>query len=525
MAGGVECFLEPGKPIVTKTDLRGVITYANESFVRISGFSREELIGANHNIVRHPDMPGEAFHDLWRSLQAGQPWHGVVKNRTKSGDFYWVDAYVTPLTENGRPIGYMSVRNTPSRDAVLAAEDLYRKIRGGSRTFPSTSIDSEVQLEVILVWTLGVLIAACAVLPALLPAPWSWLAAAFGALAGLGLAGFVHSAILQPLKLVRRSVIALDEGQLGDRVAQAGGPLVRRVLRQIESMRIHLRAMFADVLVSSHDVLNRAQRLEEAMKTIENGARQQAERVMQVAAAMEEMSVSINEVSENTRLNFDAARKTEAMAQEGMSGMAQGIASTERAVGVVERTQQEISEVDSAVAKISEITQIIREIADQTNLLALNAAIEAARAGEQGRGFAVVADEVRKLAERTSLSTAGIKDAVEDIVGRSKDAVRSMSGAVTEVSASSEMIRSGSSSLDEIVRASEEVVKIADDISHMLGQQSEASHEVAVNMEQISVTVEAAQASVKDAGESTAQLRATAHELRELVHHMENALR
>ncbi|MCW5627203.1 MAG: PAS domain-containing protein, partial [Burkholderiales bacterium] len=96
----IEQFLEPGKPIVTKTGLDGKILYANESFVKISGFTREELIGADHNIVRHPDMPPAAFADLWRTVRAGQPWRGLVKNRTKTGDFYWVEAFVTPITES-----------------------------------------------------------------------------------------------------------------------------------------------------------------------------------------------------------------------------------------------------------------------------------------------------------------------------------------------------------------------------------------------------------------------------------------
>jgi len=117
-----------GRYLVSKTDLKGIITYANEAFVELSGFTREELIGKNHNIVRHPDMPPQAFEDLWRTIKAGLPWRGIVKNRAKDGDHYWVDAFVVPIRENDQITGYMSVRSEPTREAVAKAEALYREL-------------------------------------------------------------------------------------------------------------------------------------------------------------------------------------------------------------------------------------------------------------------------------------------------------------------------------------------------------------------------------------------------------------
>jgi aerotaxis receptor len=114
--------------LVSKTDLKGIITYVNETFVEISGFSLEELVGKNHNLVRHPDMPPQAFEDLWRTIKTGLPWRGIVKNRAKDGDHYWVEAFVVPMRENDRTIGYMSVRSEPSRQAVAAAEALYQRL-------------------------------------------------------------------------------------------------------------------------------------------------------------------------------------------------------------------------------------------------------------------------------------------------------------------------------------------------------------------------------------------------------------
>lgn len=117
--------------MLTKTNLKGVITYTNQDFVNVSGFSEEELVGSSHNIVRHPDMPVEAFADLWTSLKAGQPWTGMIKNRTKSGDFYWVEANAAPIFEDGVVTGYLSARRKPSRQQVEAADAAYRLFKEG----------------------------------------------------------------------------------------------------------------------------------------------------------------------------------------------------------------------------------------------------------------------------------------------------------------------------------------------------------------------------------------------------------
>jgi methyl-accepting chemotaxis protein len=129
---GKEILLQDHETIVSKTDLKGRITYINQTFLDISGFSEKEVIGEPHNIVRHPDMPAEAFADLWNNLKQGRPWSGYVKNRCKNGDHYWVLANATPIFESGQVIGYMSVREKPTREAVTACEAAYAKIRAGN---------------------------------------------------------------------------------------------------------------------------------------------------------------------------------------------------------------------------------------------------------------------------------------------------------------------------------------------------------------------------------------------------------
>lgn len=135
-----EVIMKPGTILVTRTNLKGIITYANDAFIEISGFSKDELIGSNHNVVRHPDMPPAAFADLWQCLKNGRPWTAPVKNRTKSGDYYWVEANVTPVYKSGKLHEYLSVRYAPSREQIQQAEALYEKLNANKATMRPTGI-------------------------------------------------------------------------------------------------------------------------------------------------------------------------------------------------------------------------------------------------------------------------------------------------------------------------------------------------------------------------------------------------
>lgn len=126
-----EYILRDNQSPVSRTDVTGVITYANTDFIEASGFAEEELLGQPHNIVRHPSMPAEAFADMWRDLKAGRAWTGMVKNRRKNGDFYWVVANVSPIWERGQITGFASVRMKPERTSIAPVEALYQRFRAG----------------------------------------------------------------------------------------------------------------------------------------------------------------------------------------------------------------------------------------------------------------------------------------------------------------------------------------------------------------------------------------------------------
>jgi aerotaxis receptor len=124
-----ETMFPAGELIVSQTDRAGVITMCNEAFVRMSGFTREDLIGQPHSILRHPDMPRAAFADLWQTVEAGKRWSGYVKNLRKDGGFYWVFATVIPMVRDGQIVGHTSVRRQPSRTRVDEAAQLYQTLR------------------------------------------------------------------------------------------------------------------------------------------------------------------------------------------------------------------------------------------------------------------------------------------------------------------------------------------------------------------------------------------------------------
>lgn len=131
---GKEYPFPKGCTLVSTTDIKGRILYCNPMFIEVSGYSKEELLGQPHNLIRHPDMPEEAFRDMWQTISSGRPWSAPVKNRRKNGDHYWVMANATPLMKDGQAVGYMSVRTEASRQQIDDAERLYGVMRAEKQT-------------------------------------------------------------------------------------------------------------------------------------------------------------------------------------------------------------------------------------------------------------------------------------------------------------------------------------------------------------------------------------------------------
>lgn len=521
-----EVLFSTDEVLVSETDLKGIITYANPAFIRVSGYSIEELIGKSHNTVRHPDMPPAAFADLWNTIKSGKAWRGLVKNRCKNGDFYWVEAFVTPRTENGQTKGYISVRSVPNRESVRAAETIYKAIQAGNTPFPETkqSLFNRVSffkrgfISFLLFATPPLFIAGIA--SHFQSATTTWISAAL--LSALTLVSGTLWIWLtnQSLDRLTKALGALKEGRFTERLDIAKFDEFPDLLSDIEQLRIHWKALVADLKASSNYVVGAASELYQVTGALSADASDQVDRVNNVSAGLEELSVAISETAQHAHGAAASTSEVGSSANTSREHMSSSRAVSVRVVTVVEEAQQAISKLEQAVSTIGVVTQTIKEIADQTNLLALNAAIEAARAGEQGRGFAVVADEVRKLAERTSASTLDISNIVEQVRVLAQNSVDSMKNTNTEVKTGVDLIGAAHDSLEVIAEISVKANLLVSEIDDTILQQSSALQEIAQAVEQMSGAQESSSNKVKSVEAVARNLNATAQDLNDLVRHL-----
>lgn len=512
-----EKFLDPKKPIVTKTDLKGKITYANPAFCEISGFTEEELLGQPHNMVRHPDMPRDAFKDLWVTVRNGEPWEGLVKNRCKDGGFYWVNAYVTPMTKNGEKIGYMSVRSKPTDAEKSMAIKLYSEVNQNTTAFPFTKLKKgrpfAIDLGVVCLLPIGL-----EILSSVLQNPvLHW--ALFALSVSIGAGGFFW--LLYRLKTANKKIsnalISLSEGNFKAHIEKSPVREFNQTLSDMASMQVNLRAIIADVVSGAQQVGYDADRLESLSSSLMSQSQEQSDGISGVAAALEELSVSVAEISDATQNSSKHAEDSMNVVKKGQDAMTRSTAASDEVAVVVDQAKANVTDLNSAVIRISSVTKTITEIAERTNLLALNAAIEAARAGESGRGFAVVADEVRKLAEMTRQSTTEISSTVDEIQKGTQATSAVMNKAVERVAIGTNLIKEANHSLLEIKTASDGVAKSAADISSMLDQQSQASNEVASSMEKMSALTDSNVESIRKLESSARILQGTSNSLRKLT--------
>jgi len=492
-----------GQSLVSTTDLKGRILHCNAAFVAVSGFTREELLGQPHNLIRHPDMPEEAFRDLWATVADGKPWSGLVKNRRKDGDYYWVLANVTPLLDGGRPVAYMSVRSEASREQIAAAEALYaqmraeaqagqlqHRLRGGhvmqtgwrgalarlgrfGRQFDSW-------IGFVLMGGVGMGVAAL---------PW------YASLPLLALAAASASVWLQAR---RRAALApvlgfanrLAAGDLSEDLRPSGNVLTRGLEQALRQLTVNVRALVSD---SQREL----QQMLKASEEIARGNQDLASRTESQAASLEQTAASMEQITATVRTSADAARQAHGVVTE-LSAVSQ------RSGAVVHSVTDTMGAIAGSSRRIEEIIQVIDGIAFQTNILALNAAVESARAGEHGRGFAVVAAEVRALAQRSSGAAREIKQLISD--------------SASKVEAGEQQTRAARQSIDETLGAVQQFTQLIDGIDTGAREQLQGISQIHEAVQHLDGITQHNAALVEQLAASAGRLQAQAGEVNAALH-------
>ncbi|EHN7698463.1 PAS domain-containing protein [Salmonella enterica] len=445
--------LDDDTTLMSTTDLESYITHANDTFVQVSGYQLNELLAQPHNLVRHPDMPKAAFADMWYTLKQGEPWSGIVKNRRKNGDHYWVRANAVPMIREGRVTGYMSIRTRATDDEVAAVEPLYQALNEGrcSKRIHKGLVVRQGLLGKLpampVRWRVRSIMGLMAVMLALalFGTDASWQALLLGALAMLAGTALLEWQIVRPIENVATQALKVATGERNSVQHLNRSDELGLTLRAVGQLGLMCRWLINDVSSQVSSVRNGSERLAKGNNDLNEHTRQTVENVQETVTTM-------NQMAESVKLNSETASAADKLSMAASSAATQG----GEAMDTVIKTMDDIAH---STQRIGTITTLINDIAFQTNILALNAAVEAARAGEQGKGFAVVAGEVRHLASRSANAANDIRKLID--------------ASATKVQSGSEQVHAAGRTMDDIVAQVQNVTLLIARISQSTQEQTD----------------------------------------------------
>ena len=458
--------------LISSTDRRGVLQHCNDEFEEVSGFTREELIGKNHNVIRHPDMPPAVFKEMWTTLQSGKNWMGQVKNRRKNGDHYWVSAFVTPVFENNEIVGYESVRVPTTEKAKKRAEEVYARLREGKTPVPMSRRIAHCAKKLLPFWALGIPLS---IVLGLIGGGIAGLISALG-IAAIGAwqfadynASWTAFLKLNPNSYSDSTVALTYTSEVGPR---------GRVKLAFMSELAKTRTALARISDASATLARIADTTHEQAEVTSASVAQQNEATQQIASAVTQMSQAIQEVAERVESNAAGAKEASMNVKTGNHKAKEAMVAIVDLKEAVESISDTVTELAQSTNDIGEAASLISTIAEQTNLLALNAAIEAARAGEQGRGFAVVADEVRSLASKTRESTDRIHHIIQVLAERSDRAVKVSASGLESARKGTGIVEETRAALNEIDDSVDGIAEATVEMSSSVEEQSSVAEHI-----------------------------------------------
>lgn len=465
--------------LLSTTDLDSRIKYANKTFCDIAGFSLQELEGQPHNIVRHQDMPKAAFSNLWSFVQQGKSWMGPVKNRCKNGDYYWVNGFVTPIKdENGDIHEYQSVRTILDEDVQSRAEKVYETLSSGKSVTMSAAKDISLWIQCILIVITLVAGSHLFLAENMVVASLMFVLA----LSGLALFTPWRNRYLRVVKEAKQ----VFDNPLMTYLYTGTNDQLGTIELAFKKRQAEIQAIVGRVSDISQSITMTAKESSNSGHNISTTLSQQRHETQSVAAASNEMSATVQEINHTVNQAADVTN-------QGLENSHKGQVQVTQTIDAMEQLSNQLSDVDESINHLTEgcrsiesVSKEISGIADQTNLLALNAAIEAARAGELGRGFSVVADEVRALAQRTQHSTKEIDNLLNQLIKESDLAIEAMAKGNALSSDCVALSKQTGSYFSDVHDEVSDIAAMSERISEAMTQQTQAAEEVNQNVIAIS---------------------------------------